>query len=420
MNDENIITNMLFMSLIFMIIILIVLVITYIILKYKTKQKSKNEKEQKKELINSNSKNDNKVNENTKNTISYSKNSIYDFMEFDKIEDSMIVQKGGKRYIMVVECQGVNYDLMSQLEKISVEEGFQQFLNTLRHPIQIYIQTRTINLESSIAKYKERVKNIEVTYNNMVYEYNKNVQSGNYTREQLERQFFEVTKQRNMLEYSADLISNTEKMSLNKNVLNKKYYIVIPYYPEEGLNGKYQQEELKNMAFSELYTKAQAIIRTLSACSVSGRILNSMKLLELLYVAYNRDDSEVFGLEKALMTGYEDLYSTSLDVYEKKIKILDQQIENRAIELANEKIDKIKSRSHQKADEKEQNMDDLISKMAEIILKENKRYVGVDVANEAIDEIKKERESKAKDKEGEANEEIKKTTTRRRKKTTTA
>ena len=420
MNDENIITNMLFMSLIFMIIILIVLVITYIILKYKTKQKSKNEKEQKKELINSNSKNDNKVNENTKNTISYSKNSIYDFMEFDKIEDSMIIQKGGKRYIMVIECQGVNYDLMSQLEKVAVEEGFQQFLNTLRHPIQIYIQTRTINLESSIANYKSRVKNIEATYNSMMYEYNKNVQSGNYTREQLERQFFELTKQRNMLEYSADLISNTEKMSLNKNVLNKKYYIVIPYYPEEGLNGKYQQEELKSMAFSELYTKAQAIIRTLSACSVSGKILNSMKLLELLYVAYNRDDSEVFGLEKALMTGYEELYSTSLDVYEKKIKILDQQIENRAIELANEKIDKIKSRSHQKADEKEQNMDDLISKMAEIILKENKRYVGVDVANEAIDEIKKERESKSKDKEGEANEEIKKTTTRRRKKTTTA
>lgn len=420
MNDENIITNMLFMSLIFMIIILIVLVITYIILKYKTKQKSKNEKEQKKELINSNSKNDNKVNENTKNTISYSKNSIYDFMEFDKIEDSMIIQKGGKRYIMVIECQGVNYDLMSQLEKVAVEEGFQQFLNTLRHPIQIYIQTRTINLESSIANYKSRVKNIEATYNSMMYEYNKNVQSGNYTREQLERQFFELTKQRNMLEYSADLISNTEKMSLNKNVLNKKYYIVIPYYPEEGLNGKYQQEELKSMAFSELYTKAQAIIRTLSACSVSGKILNSMKLLELLYVAYNRDDSEVFGLEKALMTGYEELYSTSLDVYEKKIKILDQQIENRAIELANEKIDKIKSRSHQKADEKEQNMDDLISKMAEIILKENKRYVGVDLANEAIDEIKKERESKSKDKEGEANEKIKKTTTRGRKKTTTA
>ena len=62
-------------------------------------------------------------------------------------------------------------------------------------------------------------------------------------------------------------------------------------------------------------------------------------------------------------------------------------------------------------------MDDLISKMAEIILKENKRYVGADVANEAIKEIKKEREDKSKDKEVETNEKIKKTTRGRKKAT---
>ena len=90
------------------------------------------------------------------------------FMEFDKVEDNMIVQKKGKRYLMVVECQGVNYDLMSNIEKVAVEEGFQQFLNTLRHPIQIYIQTRTINLESSISNYKAKVKEIEDKYRRMM------------------------------------------------------------------------------------------------------------------------------------------------------------------------------------------------------------------------------------------------------------
>lgn len=418
MNDENIVTKMLFISLIFMIILLIILIIVFLVLKFKEKGKNKEKKTNDIEKNNSNNKNKTKVTKNS-NTV-YSKNSIYDFMEFDKIEDSMIVQKNGKRYIMIVECQGVNYDLMSQIEKVSVEEGFQQFLNTLRHPIQIYIQTRTINLESSILSYKERVKNIESEYNRKVYEYNNNVESGNFSQEQLEKQFFEVTKQRNMLEYSRDLISNTEKMSLNKNVLNKKYYVVISYYPEEGLNGKYQAEELKSMAFSELYTKSQAIIRTLSACSVIGRILNSKQLMELLYVAYNRDDSEVLGLNKVLLSEYEDLYSTSQDVYEKKIRILDQQIENNAIDLANNKINKIKSRTQQKAEEKEQNMDELISKMAEIILEENKRYVGEGVAREAIKEIKEERENKSKDKEEIGDEKIKKTTTTRRRKTKTA
>ena len=55
-------------------------------------------------------------------------------------------------------------------------------------------------------------------------------------------------------------------MSLNKNVLNQKYYIVIPYFSEENPEEKFDKDEIANMAFSELYTKAQSIIRTLSAC----------------------------------------------------------------------------------------------------------------------------------------------------------
>ena len=67
--------------------------------------------------------------------------SVMDFMEFDKVEDNMIVAKNGAKYIMVVECQGINYDLMSEIEKNAVEEGFVQFLNTIRYPIQIYVQS---------------------------------------------------------------------------------------------------------------------------------------------------------------------------------------------------------------------------------------------------------------------------------------
>ena len=59
---------------------------------------------------------------------------------------------------MVVECEGINYDLMSQVEKTAVEAGFVQFLNTLRHPIQIYTQTRTINISDSITNYTDKIE----------------------------------------------------------------------------------------------------------------------------------------------------------------------------------------------------------------------------------------------------------------------
>ena len=407
--DSNTISSILVIVLSVMFFILLVLVAVFLVLKARERAANSTKKE---EVLSKSkkSKNDNTAEKNV--STSYSKQSIMDFMEFDKIEDNMIVQKKGKRYLMVVECQGVNYDLMSSMEKVAVEEGFQQFLNTLRHPIQIYIQTRTINLEGSISNYKARVKDIEDKYRKMMFEYNNMKDSDAYSQEDLDKYLFELTKQRNMLEYGRDIVQDTERMSLNKSVLNRKYYIIISYYSEENPDHKYDMEEIRSMAFSELYTKAQSIIRTLSACSISGKILSSKELVELLYVAYNRDESETYGIDKAMQAGYDDLYSTSPDVFEKKIKALDELIHDRAVDLANQTIDKVKSKSQQKAEATEANMEELVRKMAEIIIGDNRNYVGVDVASEAIKELEKANE------EGEGeNEEIKKTTRGRKKKT---
>ena len=45
-----------------------------------------------------------------------------------------------------------------------------------------------------------------------------------------------------------------------------------------------------------------------------------------------------------MLAGYDELYSTSQDVFEKKIKVLDEEIKDKAIDLANETIMKVKSR----------------------------------------------------------------------------
>ena len=99
------------------------------------------------------------------------KQSIFNFMEFDTVKDNMIIQRKGKRYLMVIECQGINYDLMSNVEKTGVEEGFVQFLNTLRYQIQIYVQTRSVNLENSLQVYRQRVKDVENKLRKMQMQY---------------------------------------------------------------------------------------------------------------------------------------------------------------------------------------------------------------------------------------------------------
>ena len=318
------------------------------------------------------------------------KQSIFNFMEFDSIKDNMIVQKNGSKYLMVIECKGINYDLMADVEKTSVERGFVQFLNTLRYPIQIYIQTRSINLESSLVGYREKVREVEMQLRNMQMRFEQMKDSGEYSDEQLKRAFYEITKQSNLYEYGKSILQDTERMSLNKNILNKKYYIVISFLSAEATGENYDKKEVEGIAFSELYTRAQSLINSISTCGVRGRILKSDELTELLYMAYNRDEAESYGLDKAIKAGFDELYSTAPNVLEKRMKAIDKQIETKAIELANEKVEQAKTELEMQLEKKEDNMEDLISEMAKMIIEENEQYIGKDLKDKAIEKIDEE------------------------------
>jgi len=339
----------------------------------------------------------------------YTKLSVFDFMEFDKIEDNMIVQNNGTKFLMAIECEGINYDLMSEMEKVSVEQGFIQFLNTLRHPIQIYTQTRTINIANSIENYNKKINTIRDDLEKKKNQYNKMLQAGSYDKRDLEEIRMEIVRGQNLLDYGNDVVGNIEKMSSNKNVLRKHYYIIIPYYASELGAHFADEEEKRNMIFSELYTRAQSITRTLFACSMKCRVMNSNDLAELLYVAYNRDESETYGIDKALKSGYGELYSTAPDVLDKKMQVINKEVEEKALELAKQKVDEIKSTKQKIVEKKVENFDKLVQELATLIIKENKDYIGKDVAKEAINSIKGENT-----KEEEVKRDVKKETKTRR------
>lgn len=368
-------------------IILCILVIILVVLLIKRMQITRNTTEKKKKNTVETDKS------KTTATSQYNKQSVFDFMEFDKIEDNMIIQKEGFKYLMIIECQGINYDLMSGLEKVSVEKGFIQFLNTLRQPIQLYIQTRTVNLGSSISNYNDRITDIANKLNQMTAQYNQLLESKeNVNVAQLQRLRFEIIKQKNLYDYGVDIVNNTEKMSLNKNILRKNYFIVVPYYAEEAaIGGKYDKEEIKGLAFSELYTNCQSMIQSLGACSIQGKILNSRELAELLYVAYNRDESEAFELEKAIRAGYSELYTTSQDVLDKKMLELDKAIIERAKVLANNVISEaiIENKKERMVKEKEANARNLADEKAKEMISESEAFLGKEIVNKSIEIIDK-------------------------------
>jgi hypothetical protein len=294
---------------------------------------------------------------------------------------------------MVIDCQGINYDLMSEEEKVGVEAGFIQLLNTLQEPIQMYVQTRKVNLEGSLQQYNKIISQIESSYRKQNMKYTQLSQNSSVGKDVLKKEYLELVKQKNLYEYGKDIIYNTERMSLNKNILTKKYYIVLSYYPDEE-DGKLDKEELRENAFSELYTRAQSLIGLLSVSNVIGRIMDSTELADLLYVSFNREDSDVLGVDKAIKAKYDELYTTAPDYMKKKIEILDKEIERKAYDKANESIVKVQSKLDEEYKEKQTNVDDVIDNLAKLIIEQNAETIGENTAERAKEEIDAGKEQK--------------------------
>jgi len=264
---------------------------------------------------------------------------MFDFIEFDKIIDDMILQEKESKYTMVVQCKGINYDLMSEVEQLAVEEGFITFLNTLKSPIQLYVQARAINLKTSLDMYKSRVDDINLKYNESTERLKKLSNDINSSESTMRQATVERQKLENISEYAQDITKYIEKLSLNKHMLQRKFYVVLSYYKSEVTStAEFSKSEIHDICYRELYTRAQSIMSGLQSCSVSSKVLTSNELAELLYISYNRDDEKLLDIKTALDSGFYRMYSTTKDIQEKKRDVMEKQIQEEAMSRVEQAI----------------------------------------------------------------------------------
>ena len=309
--------------------------------------------------------------------------SIYQFMEFDSITDNMIIRKNREQFVMVIECKGINYDLLSNDEKSAVELGFIAFLNTIRTPIQLYVQTRKLDMSNLLNSYSKRTEAMLDEINKIDAQIQLARQKGN--EELLNKLMFDRKRKVNIVEYSESIEEYTNKINDSQYMLQQKTYIVVSYYANEiGDTKKYSDLELNDLVFSELFTRTQTILNALTSSEITGKVLNSEELAELLYVAYNRESSDTYTLRNALDAQYDRLYSTAKDVLETRKEELKKQIETEALKLATNSITKadeqLKEERKLKAAE--------IRRKAESIMADYKDDLSKDLYEKTIKEIR--------------------------------
>ena len=158
-------------------------------------------------------------------------------------------------------------------------------------------------------------------------------------------------------------------------------------------------------------------MRTLTRCEVNTKILDSRALVELLYNAYNREDADVFSAKMAMNAGFDALYSTAPDVLDKRMKLINKQIEDEGLKVANEAINEARSDKEMMIRIREENAKNLIFDFAEQLISENEEFLGKDIAEDA--KVKVRRKHKATEEGGNEDEAEEKKTTRRKRTTTT-
>lgn len=204
-------------------------------------------------------------------------NSTQNNLQIAEIRDGIVIMNDGS-FRSVVMFKSINFDLMSPTEREAVEFSYQNFLNSLYFPIQIFIRSEKVDM----APYIEKLEKIRSEHDNMLL----------------------AILMDNYLDYVDQLASQT-------NIMDKHFYVVIPFLPQEakqhsltssknlldgvfGLFNKSQTHVVINEAKleeakTELRNRVQSVLGGLLQCGVQGLPLDTQELIELYYDAYNPD-----------------------------------------------------------------------------------------------------------------------------------
>ena len=195
-----------------------------------------------------------------------------------ELRDGMVIMKDGS-FRAVIACQSINFDLMSETEREGVEYSYQNLLNSLNFTTQILIRSQRVD----IGPYIEKLSEIRRNNDNMLLGI-----------------------------LMDDYINFIDALAAEANIMDKSFFIIIPYYSSSELEKQVQQT--KNLfasfqnskpqvitridratyekAVSELNNRTDSVISGLFQIGINAVRLNTKELAELYY-NFNNPDTAV-------------------------------------------------------------------------------------------------------------------------------
>lgn len=202
-------------------------------------------------------------------------NSTQSTLQLSEVRDNMVVMIDGSMRA-VVACKSINFDLMSEREREGVEYSYQNFLNSLNFPVQILVRSQRVD----ISTYLDKLAVLRRNQDNML-----------------------------LGVLMDDYMNYIDILSQEANIMEKSFYIVVPYFPKgdaanlveqgKGFFGKLFARPTNNIthidtatyqkAKDEIKNRVDNVVAGMFQIGVQSVQLDTKSLGELYYNFYNPD-----------------------------------------------------------------------------------------------------------------------------------
>lgn len=197
-----------------------------------------------------------------------------EFVPIEEVKNGVVVLKDGSLR-MVLMTSSHNLALKSEEEQKAILQQFQNFLNSLDFSLQIFTQSRELDIRPYITLLEERKKE----------------QPSDLMKIQV-----------------SEYINFIKKFTDSVNIMKKTFFIVVPYSPtvlgsQKGFFGKIlpgnkQKDDTKNQqerfeeARTQLEQRASVVEQGLASAGLRVAPLQTEELVELYYRIFNPGELE--------------------------------------------------------------------------------------------------------------------------------
>ena len=195
-----------------------------------------------------------------------------EFVPIQEIRDGIVILKDGSMRAIIL-ASSLNFALKSGDEQNAIISQFQNFLNSLDFSIQIFIQSKKLDIRPYIALLEERYK----------------------------EQLTELMKiqTREYIEFIKTFVDNSY-------IMTKGFFIVIPYMPplmtasknpvsnifNKGKNNTILENEKFEEYRSQLEQRVGVVEQGLVRCGIRVAELGTEEVVELYYKIFNPGETE--------------------------------------------------------------------------------------------------------------------------------